>query len=83
MAISLFYTNIIKIGNSKGVLIPTNSLGPLGAEVEIEETSNGLFIRKANTLPPLKEWDNIFASLDTGLDKEFEDWDNTIGDGIE
>jgi len=32
---------------------------------------------------PLKEWDKLFAAADAAPEKEFNDWDITLGDGLE
>ena len=78
-----YHTNIIKVGNSKGVRIPKEYLESLGSEVILEKTSKGLLIRPANEVVPLKEWDKLFAAADTTLEEDFKDWDVTLADGIE
>jgi len=77
------HTSIIKVGNSKGIRIPKDYLESLGKEVVLEKTGEGLLIRPAHQVAPLKEWDKLFASANTTPDAEFKDWDLTLEDGIE
>jgi len=78
-----YHTSIIKIGNSKGVRIPKDYLGPLGKDVVLEKTKDGLLIRPAHHVPQLKDWDKLFAAADTTPEADFNNWDVTLGDGIE
>ncbi|HEX5551971.1 MAG TPA: hypothetical protein VFX43_01900 [Chitinophagaceae bacterium] len=57
------HTNIIKIGNSKGIRIPKKFLESLGEKVIICSTKEGLVIRpdREGTVPPREEWDALFA----------------------
>ena len=80
---SFHHTSIIKVGNSKGIRIPKDYLGSLGKEVVLEKTKDGLLIRPAHQVAPLKEWDKLFAAADTTAEEEFNDWDITLDDGIE
>lgn len=56
-------TNIIRVGNSKGIRIPKEYLKSLGEKVIIEPTKKGIVNRpdREETVPPLKEWDALFA----------------------
>jgi antitoxin MazE len=78
-----YHTSIIKVGNSKGIRIPKDYLKSLGTEVVLEKTKEGLLIRPAGQVAPLKEWDKLFTAADTTPEKDFNDWDITLGDGIE
>jgi len=80
---STYHTSIIKVGNSKGIRIPKDYLKSLGKEVVLEKTKEGLLIRPAHQVVPLKEWDKLFAAADAAPEKEFNDWDITLGDGLE
>jgi antitoxin component of MazEF toxin-antitoxin module len=77
------HTNIINVGNSKGIRIPKDYLATLGKEVVLEKTAEGVLIRPAHHVVPLKEWDKLFAVADTTVENEFNDWDITLEDGIE
>ena len=77
------HTNIIKIGNSKGIRIPKDYLDSLGDEVVLEKTDEGLIIRPAHQVAPLKDWGKLFAAADTSIDTDFNEWETTLTDGIE
>ena len=83
MSNSPYHTNIIKVGNSKGIRIPKDYLESLGKEVVLEQTKEGLLIRPAHNVASLKDWDKLFAAADTTPEKEFNDWGITMGNGIE
>ena len=44
------------MGNSKGIGIPEDYLKALGNEVVLEKTKDGLIIRPAHEVVPLKDW---------------------------
>ncbi len=77
------HTSVIKVGNSKGIRIPKDYLEALGKDVVLEKTKEGLLIRPAHKVAPLKEWDKLFAAAGTTPEVEFNDWDITLEDGIE
>ena len=79
---SVYNTSIVKVGNSKGICIPKDYLKALGNEVVLEKTKDGLLIRPAHEVVPLKDWDKLFAAADTTPEKEFAEWDITLEDGI-
>ena len=80
---ALHHTHIIQVGNSKGIRIPKGYLELLGKEVVLEKTNEGLLIRPAQHIPPLRDWDKLFAAADISAEKEFDDWSTTLTDGIE
>ena len=41
----------------------------------LEKTKEGLLIRPAGQVAPLKEWDKLFTAADTTPEKDFNDWD--------
>ncbi len=83
MSNTSYHTNIVKVGNSKGIRIPKDYLESLGKEVVLEKTKEGLLIRPAHQVAPLKEWDKLFAVANTTLEEDFKDWDITLEDGID
>ena len=83
MKTTSYHTTIIKVGNSKGIRIPKDYLESLGDDVVLEKTKEGLLIRPAHHVAPLKEWDRLFAATDTDLETSFKEWDTTLEDGIE
>lgn len=77
--------SIIKIGNSKGVIIPSRLLKKLGTQskVEIEEREGGLFIKSKQK--PREGWEQSAKEAhkegedqslipDVFDDEEIEDW---------
>jgi antitoxin MazE len=75
---------ITQIGNSKGVRLPKELALSLGTtEVVLEQTPEGILIKPAPTIPPLKQWAAIFANADTSPEPEFNEWDITLQDGLE
>jgi len=68
----------------KGVRLPKELALSLGTtEVVLEQTTEGILIRPAPAIPPLKQWPAIFAKADTTLEEEFSEWDITLPDGLE
>ncbi|MEO6831914.1 MAG: AbrB/MazE/SpoVT family DNA-binding domain-containing protein [Chitinophagaceae bacterium] len=77
-------TNIIQIGNSKGVRIPKEMLNTLGSkEVTVQKTEEGILIKPAQHVPPLNEWASLFAKAEKSVGTELEDWNESLGDGLE
>jgi len=80
----IYRARITQIGNSKGVRLPKELALSLGTtEVILEQTVEGILIKPAPAIPPLKEWAAIFAKADTSPDPELSDWDITLQDGLE
>ncbi len=76
-------TQIIKIGNSKGIRIPKDFLNVLGTtEVILELTDNTLIIKPLTTKPPRSEWGSILAKMKIEPEDDFNDFDTTLTDGI-
>ncbi|HEY8781048.1 MAG TPA: AbrB/MazE/SpoVT family DNA-binding domain-containing protein [Mucilaginibacter sp.] len=79
-----YRARITQIGNSKGVRLPKELAVSLGTtEVILEQTGEGILIKPAPAVPPLKEWAAIFAKADTGPEPQFSEWDITLQDGLE
>jgi antitoxin MazE len=79
-----YHARITQIGNSKGVRLPKELALSLGTtEVTLEQTIEGILIKPAPAIPPLKEWAALFAKADTSPEPEFNDWDITLQDGLE
>jgi hypothetical protein len=53
------------------------------SEVTLEKTTEGILIKPAPAIPPLKEWAAIFAKADTSPEPELSEWDITLSDGLE
>jgi antitoxin component of MazEF toxin-antitoxin module len=81
---TVYRTRITKIGNSKGVRLPKELVLSLNSlEVIIEKTENGILIKPATEIPPLKEWAALFSKADKSTETEFKDWDLTLNDGLD
>ena len=74
-------TQIVKIGNSKGIRIPKPILKQcnLDADVELEVRNEGLLIKPAKT--PRHNWDQSFAKMAENEEDELilEDSDTNTG----
>jgi len=74
-------TNIISVGNSKGIRIPKEFLKNLGDKVIIQPTKKGLVILPDNEekVLPRKEWDALFAKAITAGEKPEKDIFKGVG----
>ena len=78
-----YHARVTQIGNSKGVRLPKALALSLGTtEVILEQTTQGILIKPAHKIPPLSEWEKLFATADNSLEEDFTDWDITLNDGI-
>ena len=70
--------SVIKIGNSKGIIIPRQFIRNLGdpKEVDIEPTEDGFYIKPAEN-NTRKDWDKKFAEA---LNKDQEPEDDYLED---
>ena len=79
-----YHAHITQVGNSKGVRLPKELALSLGTtEVILEQTSEGILIKPAPAIPPLKQWAALFEKADTSPGPELNDWDITLQDGLE
>lgn len=79
-----YRAHITKIGNSKGVRLPKELVLSLNSsEVTLEKTENGILIKPATEIPPLKDWAALFSKADKSTEAEFKDWDVTLNDGFD
>lgn len=77
-------TSIIPIGNSKGIRIPKDYLNALGeTQVLLEKTEEGILIKPLPVIPPLNEWEALFAKEDNTLEPDLADWNTTLSDGLQ
>lgn len=81
-------TRIIKIGNSKGIRLPKRLLDLYrlneGAEVEVEETREGIFLKPIASGYSLS-WEEAYSQMasEASETEEWSDWDTARGDGID
>ena len=76
---------IIKIGNSKGIRIPNEYINALGtSNVVLELKNNSLVITPLVTkIAPRATWDKILSKMTIETETELNDFDITMGDGID
>lgn len=78
------YTNIIQVGNSKGLRLPKDFVQSLGAgRVLLQRTKEGILITPAPAITPAKEWSQIMANKTVTTEDEWQEWDATLSDGLE
>ena len=79
-----YHAKITQIGNSKGVRLPKELALSLGTtDVILEQTVDGILIKPAPAIPPLKDWLALFAKADTSPESQLDEWDITLQDGLE
>lgn len=78
---SIHHTNLISVGNSKGIRIPKKFLKYIGEKVTIQPTKKGLVILPDNEekVSPIKEWDALFAKAIASGEKPEKDVFEGIG----
>ena len=76
--------SVIKIGNSKGIIIPSQLIKNLGnpEEVDIEPAEDGFYVKPAedNTR---KDWDKKFAEAMNKGEKLEDDYFEDIGNDFD
>lgn len=78
---NIHYTSIVSVGNSKGIRIPKKFLKYFSDKVIIQFTKKGLVILPDDEekVPPLKEWDTLFAKAIASGEKPEKDVFEGIG----
>lgn len=78
-------TQIVKIGNSNGVRIPKEFLqGFLTKNVVIEQVNDSLIISPVQSkIAPRSKWNAIMSKMEIEKDDDFNDFDNTLNDGLD
>ena len=73
-------TNLISIGNSKGVRLPKAVIEQAGltSQLEIEVSGNAVIIRSARQ--SREDWASAAAACHQADEDQLADWDATIGD---
>jgi antitoxin MazE len=73
-------TNLISIGNSKGVRLPKAVIEQAGltSPLEIEVSGNAVIIRSARQLR--EDWSSAAATCHRAGEDQLDDWDTTTGD---
>jgi antitoxin MazE len=73
-------TNLIRIGNSKGVRLPKAVIEQAGltSQLVIEVSGNAVIIRSARQLR--EDWGLAAAACHQADEDRLDDWDTTVGD---
>ncbi len=73
-------TNLISIGNSKGVRLPKAVIEQAGltSPLEIEVSGDAVIIRSARR--SREDWSSAAAACHRAGEDRLDDWDATIGD---
>jgi antitoxin component of MazEF toxin-antitoxin module len=75
---------VARIGNSRGVRLPAATLAryQIGAEVIMEERSDGILLRPAPSVSPKLSWEETARGIALAAE-DWEDWNSVATDGLE
>ncbi len=75
---------VARIGNSRGVRIPAGTLERyhIGAEVIMEERSDGILLRPPGPTIPKLSWEDTALEMITA-GEDWSEWDSTTADGLD
>lgn len=76
---------VARIGNSRGVRIPAATLEryQIGAELIMEERSDGILLRPPGpAFPPKLSWEDTAHEMAVAAE-DWSDWDGTAADGLD
>jgi antitoxin component of MazEF toxin-antitoxin module len=75
---------VARIGNSRGVRIPAQTLERLGIgdSVIMEERSDGILLRPVESGPVKLSWQQTAAAMALSHE-DWSDWDSTLADGLD
>lgn len=75
---------VARIGNSRGVRIPAQTLERLGIgdSVIMEERSDGILLRPVQSGPVKLSWQQTAAAMAISRE-DWSDWDSTLADGLD
>ena len=78
-------TKVVRIGNSKGIVIPKKMLHVLGDSVQLRLKDETILIESIQKkVIPQEQWEKIFAEhKDDYKHDEFADFDTTLNDGLD
>ena len=85
-------TQLISIGNSKGIRLPKALIQQFGFDINdimLTVKENGILISAKPMVAPLEQWDALFVEakkngFNAKEDREsFSDWDTTLNDGLD
>ncbi len=75
---------VARIGNSRGVRIPSATLKRygIGESVVMEERSDGILLRPSAAPSPKLSWDETARAMADASEK-WDEWDTIVADGLE
>jgi len=78
-------TKIVKIGNSKGIVIPKKMLQAFGEEVRLELKDDTIVIAPlVQKIIPQSQWESLLARQNNQYDySELDEFDNVLNDGLD
>lgn len=81
----ILQTKVVRIGNSKGIVIPKKMLDILGDTVCLKLRNETILIEPVQKkVLPQAQWEEIFAKYKNDYDYgEFADFDTTLNEGLD
>lgn len=75
---------VARIGNSRGVRLPAATLERynIGAEVIMEERSDGILLRPVGPGTPKLSWEDTARAMAAGPE-DWSEWDGAAADGLD
>ena len=75
---------VARIGNSRGVRLPAATLAryQIGAEVIMEERSDGILLRPTTETGGKQSWEDTAREM-AALTEDWSVWERTSGDGLD
>jgi antitoxin component of MazEF toxin-antitoxin module len=75
---------ITRIGNSRGVRLPAESLRRyrIGESVLMEEKSDGILLRPLGAQPEKLSWEDTARAM-VRENEDWSEWDATLADGLD
>ncbi|ANI89016.1 hypothetical protein A9P82_06740 [Arachidicoccus ginsenosidimutans] len=85
MEVAISQTKVVRIGNSKGIVIPKKMLHVLGDEVRLKLENETILIEPLQRkVVPQEQWEKILAESKNEYDyDEFADFDTALTDGLD
>ncbi|MFN8522221.1 MAG: AbrB/MazE/SpoVT family DNA-binding domain-containing protein [Chloroflexota bacterium] len=75
---------VTRIGNSRGVRLPAETLRRLGVGdvLLMEERSDGILLRPVDSSPPKLSLEETAVAI-AAAEEDWSDWDDTLADGLD
>ncbi len=76
-------TKVVRVGNSKGIVIPKKMLGIFSGSVRLRQNENSITIEPiTEKVVPQEKWEQLLKNSDYDHN-EFSDFDTTLNDGLD